>query len=52
MPSLERFRIEVADEVLDDLRRRLAATRWPDEAEDAAWQYGANLGYMKRLVAY
>ncbi|MCZ6524563.1 MAG: epoxide hydrolase [Alphaproteobacteria bacterium] len=52
MPSLEPFRIDVAEEVLDDLRRRLAATRWPGEADDAAWQYGANLGYMKRLVAY
>ncbi len=49
---IEPFHIDVADRVLDDLRRRLEATRWPGEADDAAWQYGANLGYMKRLVAY
>jgi len=49
---IEPFRVDVADQVLDDLRRRLEATRWPGEADDAAWQYGANLGYMKRLAAY
>ncbi|MBT3703465.1 MAG: alpha/beta fold hydrolase [Alphaproteobacteria bacterium] len=46
------FRIEVPDAVLDDLQARLALTRFPDEATDADWSWGANLGYMKDLVAY
>lgn len=46
------FTIRVADEVLADLRRRLAATRWPDAVEDAGWDYGTNEDYLKGLVAY
>jgi len=46
------FTIAVADDVLADLRRRLAATRWPDEVDGAGWDYGANLAYLKDLVAY
>jgi pimeloyl-ACP methyl ester carboxylesterase len=50
--AVERFAIEVADEVLRDLDRRLAATRWPDELEDAGWGLGTSLAYMKELAAY
>jgi microsomal epoxide hydrolase len=46
------FTIAVPEEVLDDLRQRLAATRWPDEIVGSGWQYGSNLGYIKDLVAY
>jgi microsomal epoxide hydrolase len=46
------FRIEVADDVLADLRERLGRVRWPDEAPGAAWAYGTSLSYMKELVAY
>jgi pimeloyl-ACP methyl ester carboxylesterase len=48
----EPFRLEVPQAVLDDLRQRLARTRWPDAVEGAGWSYGADLGYMKELVAY
>ncbi len=50
--AIEPFEIAVADEVLDDLRRRLKAVRWPGAPADVAWQYGANPDYMKALVAY
>jgi microsomal epoxide hydrolase len=46
------FTIAVPEEVLDDLRQRLAATRWPDEIPDTGWQYGSNLAYVKDLIAY
>jgi len=46
------FRIDVPDSVLDDLNARLDLTRFPGEAEGAGWQWGANLDYMKELVAY
>lgn len=45
-------RIEVPQATLDDLRERLARTRWPDEVEGSGWEYGTNLGYMKELVDY
>lgn len=50
--SVERFKIEVPQEVLDDLSERLGRTRWPDDLEGAGWKYGANLEYMKDLVRY
>ena len=50
--ELERFQIHVADAVWDDLRGRLAATRWPDQIEGASWDYGSELGYVRDLCAY
>jgi pimeloyl-ACP methyl ester carboxylesterase len=46
------FTIAVADSVLDDLRQRLADTRWPDEIPNSGWDYGSNLAYIKELVEY
>ncbi|MEE9249418.1 MAG: epoxide hydrolase N-terminal domain-containing protein [Dehalococcoidia bacterium] len=37
---------------MEDLRSRLARTRWPDEIVDSGWDYGSNLGYMKELAEY
>jgi pimeloyl-ACP methyl ester carboxylesterase len=50
--QVEPFRIAVPEASLDDLRERLARTRWPDEVSDAGWEYGANLAYMRELIAY
>lgn len=44
------FRLDVPAAVLDDLRDRIARTRWPDEVEDSGWTHGANLSYMRRLA--
>ena len=46
------FEIHVSDEVLDDLRRRISETRWPDELPGTEWDYGSNLGYMRELTEY
>ncbi len=46
------FRVAVPDAVLDDLKARLANTRWPDAPAEAGWAYGAKLEYMKDLLAY
>lgn len=46
------FRIDVPDAVLDDLQARLALTRFPQEPAVSGWSWGANLDYMKELVAY
>jgi microsomal epoxide hydrolase len=37
---------------LKGLRRRLAATRFPDQIPDTGWDYGAELSYMKELLSY
>jgi pimeloyl-ACP methyl ester carboxylesterase len=46
------FTIHVNDEVLSDLRMRLMRTRWPDQVNQADWDYGSELSYMKELVDY
>ncbi|MBM3777317.1 MAG: epoxide hydrolase 1 [Acidimicrobiia bacterium] len=46
------FTIQVGDDVLADLKARLARTRFPDEIADAGWGYGTSLTYLKELVAY
>lgn len=46
------FAIDVPDSVLDDLKDRLQRTRWPEQFEDAGWDYGANLAYIKNLCSY
>jgi pimeloyl-ACP methyl ester carboxylesterase len=46
------FTIEVPKAVLDDLQRRLEATRWPGEIPGSDWDYGTHLGYLQELVEY
>jgi pimeloyl-ACP methyl ester carboxylesterase len=46
------FRIEVPQADLDDLRDRLARTRWPDELPGAGWAYGIPLAYTRELAEH
>jgi len=48
----EKFTIAVPDEVLTDLRERLARTRLPGEVANSGWTYGTNLAYLKELLEY
>lgn len=50
--GLKPFRIQVDNSVLEDLRRRLQRTRWPDEFENDDWRYGSNGPFLRDLVAY
>lgn len=50
--EIKPFRVQVAQEVLDDLQGRLAQTRWPDQLPDTGWEYGADLGYVRQLCDY
>jgi pimeloyl-ACP methyl ester carboxylesterase len=46
------FHIDIPDDELADLRRRLAATRWPDKETVADQSQGAQLAKMQELVRY
>src|SRR2546427_1130361 len=46
------FKIQVPDSVLAELKRRLAQARFADEFQDAGWDYGTNLAYLKSIVEY
>lgn len=50
--SVHPFKIEVPQETLDDLRVRLAKTRWTETVDDAGWDYGTNSAYLHELVDY
>ena len=52
MSEIRQFRIDVADEALDDLRRRLEHTRWPDAETPDDWSQGLPLAYAKALRDY
>jgi hypothetical protein len=45
------FRLDISDAQLADLRQRLVLTRFPDELDDAGWDYGVPLTDVRRLVA-
>jgi len=44
------FTIAVPQATLDDLRERLARTRWIDQVEGSGWAYGISMEYMQELV--
>ncbi len=46
------FRIDIPQADLDDLRERLARTRWPDELPGVGWSRGVPLDYLKELATY
>lgn len=46
------YKIAIAASAIDDLKKRIAETRWPDEVKGANWDYGTNLTYLKELSAY
>ncbi|HZD67655.1 MAG TPA: epoxide hydrolase [Actinomycetes bacterium] len=50
--TIRPFRIDIPQADLDDLRDRLARTRWPDELPGVGWAYGVPLAYLKELAAY
>ncbi|MGV9576128.1 epoxide hydrolase family protein [Streptomyces sp. NPDC003509] len=50
LPRPEPFIQQAAPAVLEDLRTRLRATRWPDAPEDAGWSLGTDLDYLQELV--
>jgi len=46
------FHVDIPDEALDDLRRRIAATRWPSKELVADWSQGVQLATLQELARY
>jgi len=46
------FRVAVPQAAIDDLKRRLAATRWPERSTVGDWSQGVPLEAAKALVTY
>jgi pimeloyl-ACP methyl ester carboxylesterase len=46
------FTIEIPEADLDDLRTRLARSRWPNELPGKGWSRGVPVDYLKELAEY
>lgn len=49
-PGVHPFRVDFPQSDIDDLHRRLDATRWPDELPGVGWAYGVPKDYLQDLV--
>jgi pimeloyl-ACP methyl ester carboxylesterase len=52
MTEIRPFTIAIPDEDLDDLRRRIRATRWPEAEAVSDWSQGVPLAYVREVAAY
>lgn len=46
------FKIEIPQERLDALQRRLREIQWPGDCGNADWQYGVEESWLRRAVEY
>jgi pimeloyl-ACP methyl ester carboxylesterase len=51
-PPIEPFSVSIDESVLTDLRRRINATRWPDQLPGVGWDQGTELGYVRDLLRF
>ena len=50
--TIRPFKMHVPDQVLIDLRHRLAETKWPDQLPGTTWEYGADIKKVRELADY
>jgi pimeloyl-ACP methyl ester carboxylesterase len=50
--SIRPFRVDVPQEAIDDLRRRIAMTRWPDKETVPDRSQGIQLAELQKLLRY
>lgn len=49
-PAIRPFVAAVPDEAIDDLKARLARTRWPDPETVSDWSQGVRSDNLRRLL--
>lgn len=52
MSQVRPFTMQVQDSAIDDLKQRLANSRWPDQVNDQDWSYGTDIDYLRQLCEY
>jgi len=52
MSEIRPFRVDIPQPDIDELHRRIDATRWPDEIPGTGWERGVPLAYLKELTRY
>lgn len=49
---IEKFKVNIQQSELDELKERIKKVRWPDEIENSDWKYGTSLSYIKEIADY
>ena len=52
MSKIKDFSIAIPESKLDDLKKRLELTRWPEKETPEDWTQGIPLSYMKEIHEY
>ena len=52
MSKIQPFNIAVPDSQVENLHQKLSLVRFPDEVDEAGWDYGAPLADIQRLTSY
>jgi epoxide hydrolase len=50
--QIQPFRVEIPQDRIDDLRERLARTRWPDPLPGDDWSTGVPTGWLRELAGH
>src|SRR4029077_4927899 len=50
--AIQSFQLPYSESAVQDLRERLARTRWPDTIPGSGWEYGFDLAYLQRICRY
>lgn len=50
--AVQPFSLPFSQAAVDDLRYRLARTRWPDEVPGSGWEYGFNRQFLQDICDY
>ena len=51
MMNIQKFNINFDESRFADLRKRIAATRWPEGASFNGWQYGTPIDVLRHFTA-
>jgi epoxide hydrolase len=52
MAEMKTFEVSVPAAAVDDLRRRLEHTRWPDQLDGTSWEYGTDKRFVEMLCRH
>src|SRR5580698_7525145 len=52
LTTIRPFKMHVPNQILIDLRHRLAETKWPDQLPGTTWEYGADIKKVRELAEY
>lgn len=49
---IQKFKVNIPQSEIDDLKRRIKETRWLNEVNSSDWEFGTSLSYLKELSTY